>query len=169
MRSAKFIIAAVLAATSSLVPHRANENAAPARVYYFDSARGNDSNSGSESAPFKTLEKVKSLPKGGDLELHLMGSGTYKVNSGSSTMFADGFDNVLLIGEEGMFPKFSTGDSYNNGYIGTNLTLDGISYSNPSSVKPRHMLFACGNDLTSSEIARLIMIRLLSRMDLIPE
>lgn len=149
MRSAKFIIAAVLAATSSLVPHRANENAAAARVYYFDSARGNDNNDGSESAPFKTLKQLDFLPKGGDLELHLMGSGNYKVVSGPSTMFADGFDNVSIIGEDGKFPKFSlgtTGSPDTQGYIGANLFLDKITYTNYST--GRHMLYACGNDLT---------------------
>ncbi|MCQ2798732.1 MAG: hypothetical protein MJ220_02510 [Bacilli bacterium] len=148
MKSAKFIIAAVLAATSSLVPHRANESAAPVSVYYIDAVNGKSTNDGSEEHPFDKIETA--LKKSGDLELHLKGSHEYKVKSTETAMFADGHNNVSIIGEDGMFPKFGLGNSDttdgNQGFIGTNLFLDKVSYTNYG--KGRHMLFACGNNLT---------------------
>ncbi|MCQ2797516.1 MAG: hypothetical protein MJ241_03545 [Bacilli bacterium] len=150
MKNLTFLFVSTLSIASALVPNKASVAKVAPSVYYIDSVKGNDNNGGTEDSPFKTLDKA--LSKSGDLEIHLIGNETYKSSKGTSrtNRFGEGHDNISIIGEIGddeIYPRLAIGDVDGNGYIGTNLILNKINYTNPATQK-RHSLFACGNDLT---------------------
>ncbi|MCQ2771958.1 MAG: hypothetical protein MJ238_01605 [Bacilli bacterium] len=152
MKSITILALSALSLTSVLVPYRANDAKVAPRIVYVDSVKGNDGYDGSESHPYKTLDKA--LAGTDDLEIHLMGGGIYSSTRATKDfLFADGHDNVSIIGEEGKYPTLKIGGADGNAYIGTNLTLDKIKITNSWEEKKeaRYSIYACGNDLTFGE------------------
>ncbi|MCQ2743139.1 MAG: hypothetical protein MJ239_07650 [Bacilli bacterium] len=160
MNTFKFLLVSTLAATPFFGQNVIKRQNSVPGVFYIDAEKGNDSNDGSAESPYKTIEKA--LTNSGDLELHLLGNNEYVAVTSETNLFADGHDNVSIIGEEGVYPKFTItgpGSNKNWGFIGTNLTLNKITYYSvyknaPDKDNPekdltlRYSLYACGNDLT---------------------
>lgn len=147
MKILKLIIASTLLASPRLVQNRSN-NAALPTVFYIDGVNGRNSYNGTKEKPYQTI--AKALETAGDLELHLMGDYKYQVASTYSSTFGKGHDNISIIGEDGAYPKFTIGND-SSGYLGTNLTLDKITYVsglNSNLNSTTYCLYACGNDLT---------------------
>ncbi len=138
-----------LLASPSLAPCLAKSANALSNIYYIDASSGNDTyNDGSREKPYKTIDAAISKNKG-DLELHLLGNEKYATRTTSENdLFGDGHDNISIIGEIGdddIYPQFTLSGS--NAFIGTNLTLNNIEYTNGKE-NVRYTLYACGNNLT---------------------
>jgi len=67
------------------VPIKVNGQDLMSRTFYVDQVNGDDSNDGSESAPFKTIQKaINSVPVGGRVDVYIIGNYTLNEHVGIS-------------------------------------------------------------------------------------